>query len=183
MLARRAYQLVVISYGTNEAIDEWLDLNSYERAASRALQRLRTLIPAADCLLVGPPPSAAYGDGPPRFQERLLPLVQLQKKLAKRHGCAYFDTLAWTGGPAVFGDWLGDPEAVLAQLDERLDVVAARSLRQRPEPVSLYQADHVHLTVEGYRILGDLVADALLRAWAAHLRGAALDALRALLGR
>ncbi|MFH1530562.1 MAG: GDSL-type esterase/lipase family protein [Pseudomonadota bacterium] len=183
MLARRGYQLVVFSYGTNEAIDEWLDLRTYARAASGALQRIRALTPGADCLLVGPPPSSVIGAEPPRFQERLLPLVELQKELARRHGCAYFDTLAWTGGPAVFQDWLGDPAAVLTQLDERLDLSTARTLRRRSEPAILYQADGIHLTVEGYRLLGDLVADALLRTWAAHLRGAAADALRALLGR
>ncbi len=183
MLARRGYQLVVISYGTNEAIDEWLDLQTYERAAGRALQRLRALTPDADCLLVGPPPSGTDGSQPPLFQERLLPLVVLQKELARRHGCAYFDTLAWTGGPAVFQDWTDDPAGVLGQLDERLDLATARSLRQRHEPTALYQADLTHLTMEGYQLLGDLVADALLRAWAAHLRGAAMDALRSLLGR
>jgi len=183
MLARRRYQLVVVAYGSNEAVDEWLDLASYERTAGEALRRLRALTPEADCLLLGPPPSGVIGSHPPRFQERLLPLVVLQKKLARRHGCAYFDTLAWTGGPSVFPDWIGDPAAVLTQLDERFDLSTAQTLRQRPETTTLYQADLIHLTVEGYRLLGDLVADALLRAWVAHLRGAAADALRALLGR
>lgn len=183
MLIRRGYHLLVVSYGTNEAMDEWLALPTYARRAGEALRRLRALVPGADCLLVGPPPSAVLGAEPPRFQERLLPVVQIQKDLARRHGCAYFDTLAWTGGPAVFQDWIGDPAAVLAQLDERLDLSMARSLRGREPPTNLYQADRVHLTLEGYRLLGDLVADALLRAWAAHLRGAAVDALRALLGR
>ena len=183
MLARRRYQLLVFSYGTNEAIDEWLDLPTYERAAGKALQRLRTLTPDADCLLLGPPPSGTPGSEPPRLQERLVALVGIQKALARRHGCAYFDTLAWTGGPVVFPDWIEDPAAVLVQLDERLDLATARSLRRRPEPTGLYQPDRIHLTVEGYRLLGDLVADALLRAWAAYLRGAAMDALRTLLGR
>jgi len=183
MVIRRGYQLLVFSYGTNEAVDEWLDLASYERAAGRALDSVRALAPDADCLVVGPPPSGSVGAAPPRFQERLVPLVALYKDLARRNGCAYFDTLAWTGGPAVFPDWTGDPAAVLTQLDERFGLAAAGALRLRPEPAVLFQADLVHLTVEGYRLLGDLVADALLRAWAAYLRGAAADALRAWLGR
>ena len=183
MLARRAYHLVIVSYGTNEAIDEWLDLQTYERSAGQALQRLRALTPGADCLLVGPPPSGIPGAETPRFQERLVPLVRLQKALARRHGCAYFDTLAWTGGPSVFQDWVEAPGEVLVQLDQRLGLSTARSLRQRSEPAVLFQADAVHLTIEGYRLLGDLVADALLRAWSGHLRGAAMDALHKLLGR
>jgi lysophospholipase L1-like esterase len=183
MLIRRGYHLLVLSYGTNEAMDAWLALPAYARRAGETLQRLRALTPGADCLLVGPPPSAVPGAEPARFQERLLPLVQIQKDLARRHGCAYFDTLAWTGGPAAFEDWLGNPAAVLVQLDERLDVATARGLRERTGPTPLYQADHVHLTLEGYRILGDLVGDALLRAWADSLRGAAMAALRSLFGR
>lgn len=183
MLRARDYHLVVVSYGTNEAVDEWLDLASYRSAADAVLGRVRSLTPGADCLLVGPPPSGDPMAPAPRFQERLLPLIALQKELARGHACAYFDTLAWTGGPPIFVDWLGDPEAVLTQLDERFGLSTARRLRARPVPAALFLADRIHLTVEGYKVLGDLVADALLRTWSAHLRGAAAEALRGLLGR
>jgi lysophospholipase L1-like esterase len=183
MLRGRGYHLVILSYGTNEAADPWLDLDAYARAAAASLRWVRQATPDADCLLVGPPPSGAVDGDPDAFQTRLLPLVRLQKDLSRAHGCAYFDTLAWTGGPAVFRDWLQDPAAVLDRLDGRFGLPTARALQSGGTVPALYQADRVHLTGEGYRLLGELVGDVLLRAWAAHLRGAALGALRSLLGR
>ncbi|MBM4370407.1 MAG: hypothetical protein FJ098_02050 [Deltaproteobacteria bacterium] len=184
MLRARAPHLVILSYGTNEAADAWLDLDETRARATAALRWVRAATPAADCLLVGPPPSGdVAGEDPDTFQARLVPMVLLQKELARVHGCGYLDTLAWTGGPGAFTDWIRHPARVLSELDRRLGLTSAAALRSRPDPAALFQRDRVHLTPEGYRLLGELVGDALLRAWTSYLRGAVLSALRSLLGR
>jgi lysophospholipase L1-like esterase len=54
-LRHRAPDLVVLAYGTNEALDPKLDPSDYERALVKALARVARAVPDASCLLLGPP--------------------------------------------------------------------------------------------------------------------------------
>ena len=96
--------------------------------------------PQASCLLVGPT------DFPERIKkrgyqvrERNLQVNQAQRTVAAAAGCAFFDTLAAMGGPLSILEWA-----------KRTPPLAGR--------------DMVHLTREGYQVLGDAIADAILPA-------------------
>jgi len=54
-LRHRAPDLVVLAYGTNEALDPKLDPGDYESAWVRILARVARAVPDASCLLLGPP--------------------------------------------------------------------------------------------------------------------------------
>ena len=62
-------------------------------------------------------------------------IVELQRELAARHGCGFFDLVALQGGPGLMPRWV---EADLA-----LD-------------------DHVHFTDEGHRIIARILSRALM---------------------
>jgi lysophospholipase L1-like esterase len=169
MLADRSYDLLVLSYGSNEAEDDWLDLDDYARRGDDALERLRAALPRADCLLVGAPPSGRPGEGGPRFHERLLQIRAVQRELAAKHGCAWFDTLRWMGGPKAFADWMENPTAIVLALANGYDLATAHALLYRGGPTPLFAGDAVHLTPSGYDLVADLLYGAFMRSYYRHL--------------
>ncbi len=54
-LRHRAPALVVLAYGTNESMDATLDDEEFERRLVDVLGRVARAVPAASCLLLGPP--------------------------------------------------------------------------------------------------------------------------------
>jgi lysophospholipase L1-like esterase len=141
-LRRRAPDLVILAYGTNEALDKKLSLEDYEKALVELLGRVSRAVPSASCLLLGPPDLARQGAGhegwvtwPP-----LLDVIAVQKRVASAAGCAYYDQLQAMGGPGSMAAWASEPEP--------------RGRR-----------DHVHLTRTGYAQLGTVFATDLLRAY------------------
>ena len=53
-LKRRKPNLVVLAYGTNEAGDDDEPIESYAADLRKVVARVREVVPAASCLLVGP---------------------------------------------------------------------------------------------------------------------------------
>ncbi|MBN1771614.1 MAG: LysM peptidoglycan-binding domain-containing protein [Deltaproteobacteria bacterium] len=153
-LAQREPDLVVLLYGTNEAADDDLDLDRYAGRLAEALERVRNAAPEASCLVVGPPDLShrerrAWRGTP----ERLPELIERQRARAAEAGCAFLDLFAAMGGPGAMDRWVAaDPP------------LGAR--------------DRVHLTARGYRVLGEALAGALLRAYDAST-GAASPAAAA----
>ncbi|NMC71674.1 MAG: LysM peptidoglycan-binding domain-containing protein [Myxococcales bacterium] len=143
-LAHRDPDLVVLLYGTNEVEDEDLDLGRYAARLSEALARVRSAVPEASCLLVGPPDLShrerrRWQGTPARLPE----LIEVQRAAAAEAGCAFFDLFAAMGGRGAMDRWAtADPP------------LAAR--------------DRVHLTARGYRQIGEALAGALLRAYDAR---------------
>jgi lysophospholipase L1-like esterase len=138
-LKKRAADLIVLSYGTNEAGDEDLSLSDYESSLRLVLQRMKTLAPQASCLLLGPTDRPErLEDGSFLVRTQLEAVQALQRKLAKEHGCGFFDVVAAMGGPLSI--------IRLANADPPF---AAR--------------DYVHLTMRGYEALGDALYAALMR--------------------
>lgn len=98
VLGRLRPTLVVVSYGTNELFDGALDLDHYAADLDRAMHRLRSAAPSADCLLTGPPD----------FHRRGAPIeavTAIQRALAEAHGCAFWDARAAMGGPGSIQAW------------------------------------------------------------------------------
>src|SRR5258708_25050417 len=64
-LRRRAPDLVVLAYGTNEALESNLEMTDYERALVDLLGRIARAVPSASCLLLGPPDLARASKAEP----------------------------------------------------------------------------------------------------------------------
>ena len=138
-LRRRPPDLVVLSYGGNEALDRGLSLAAYEDDTSAAIARVRQLAPRASCLLVGP--LATF----PAHAPRMGAVSAIQRRLAQRHGCGFWDSAASSGGPGPLERWARFPGMVAS--------------------------DRLHLGREGYTRVGRSFAHALLRAVGAGERG------------
>lgn len=156
-LQHRAPDLVVLAYGTNEALDPKLDLADYERALVELLHRVARAAPAASCLLLGPPdlarptaivPTPAAGAVAPMPVARggwsswppLGDVIEAQRRVARAAGCAFYDQQQAMGGPGTMIGWASDPE---------------------PRG----QRDRVHFTQAGYASLATSFAMDFLRAY------------------
>jgi lysophospholipase L1-like esterase len=164
-LRRLDPQIVVLVFGTNEASKPNLDAARYERNYEKAIARIRTALPNAQIVLVGPPdgaerPPHCLGKGPadaachpaPPSDGALwtepadcewhtiahLDLVRdIERKIAERHGFAYWN---WaTINP---------------------NQCAAHQLVAASPP--LMTPDHVHFTPAGYVKGADLFLNALI---------------------
>ena len=130
-IERRNPALIVLAYGTNEAGRKDWTLESYRNMYSQLIQRLRMDAPTATILVVGP------ADRTQRVRkvgwqtmEKIDLIAEAQRQAALANGCAFWDTQAKMGGKGSMLTW-----------------VAA----------GMAQADHVHFTGPGYRMLGDAV--------------------------
>jgi lysophospholipase L1-like esterase len=164
-LRRLDPQIVVLVFGTNEASKPNLDAARYERSYEKAIARIKTALPNAQIVLVGPPdgaerPPHCLGKGPadaachpaPPSDGALytepadcdwhtiahLDLVRdIERKIAGRHGFVYWN---WaTINP---------------------NQCAAHQLVAASPP--LMTPDHVHFTPAGYVKGADLFLDALI---------------------
>jgi lysophospholipase L1-like esterase len=149
-LRHRAPDLVILAYGTNEALDGKLDRSTYERELVELLGRIARAVPNASCLLLGPPDLArpevreAHGGREPRQTwttwPPLLGIIEVQRQVARAAGCAFFDQMAAMGGPGSIAAWAdGSPP--------------------------LAQSDRVHMTMTGYTALGTAFANELFQAY------------------
>lgn len=137
-LARRAPDLVVLAYGTNEAGDDHQAIEEYERSLEQVVHRIRETVPNASCLLVGP------SDRPIETSDRqwvdrprTAQIIDAQWRVALANGCAFFDVVAFQGGSMATVNWSDmDPP------------YAGR--------------DHVHFTRRGYERMGEVLLGAML---------------------
>ncbi len=136
-VARRDPALVVLAYGTNEATDEDQPIEAYARDLDAVLERIAAAAPHASCVLMGPGDFPIVGDdGRVAPRPRLLQIVEVQREAAARHGCAFWDMLAYMGGPGSMATWVSASPPM------------ARS-------------DYIHLTRRGYAKIGMGFVDAL----------------------
>lgn len=105
-LRHRRPDLVVLSYGGNEALDPELPIDTYEERTRRAVQRIRALVPEASCLLVGP--LATFPEHAPRMRA----VTEAQRRLAPELGCAFWDASRTSGGHGTLGRWARHPGMV-----------------------------------------------------------------------
>ena len=138
-LARRAPDLVVLAYGTNEAGDDDVPPAAYEQRLRRVLARIQEVAPAASCLLVGPSDrpllledGVSYGPRP-----LLDAVIDVQRRVASDLGCGFFDVRAFMGGELSMVRWVSAVPPLGA-------------------------TDHVHFTMLGYQQLGETLHHALL---------------------
>ena len=134
-LAQHEPALIVIAYGTNEAVSPRWTVEGYRTAFTEVVQRFRHAAPTASILVVGPP------DCEMRVGQRRAPyphlteVIEVQRQVAYQHGCSFWDWRARMGGPGAVDEWVN---------------------------AGLSQPDRVHLTMAGYRMLGDLLISEMM---------------------
>jgi lysophospholipase L1-like esterase len=147
-LARRAPELVIVSYGTNEVTDTGEPIENYEANLRLVLTRLRKVVATQSCVLMGP------GDFPKEMGEawverpRLRQIIEVQRKVAPDFDCGFWDTYAFMGGEGAMQRWVN----------------------ARP---ALGSPDRIHFTARGYVRMGMAFGDALMRAYDEAHQGAA----------
>jgi lysophospholipase L1-like esterase len=149
-LHHRAPALVILAYGTNEALDPRLGDQEYERGLVELLGRVARAAPSASCLLLGPPDLArrASKEQPYAYFPRIGEIVAIQRKVATAAGCAFYDQLEAMGGPGSIIAWVNEPKDARAK------------------------SDFVHLTRFGYAQLATSLGTDILHAydeWRAEL--------------
>ena len=138
-LRRRAPDLVLLAYGTNETTDRNQPIADYAAELNQVLTRLRHALPDASCVLVGPGDFPREEEGSWSTRPRLLEIIREQRRLAPQFGCGFWDAYAFMGGEGSMAEWV----------------------RANPR---LGAPDHIHLTTRGYVRMGMVLGDALLRA-------------------
>jgi len=136
-IAHRTPDLFVLAYGTNEAGDRDVPIESYESEMRDVIGRLRATAPNASCLLIGPSDRPEkHQDGTYSPRERVPLIVEAQRRTAQELGCGFFDLVAFMGGPMSMVRWASASPPFGAP-------------------------DHVHYTRRGYEALGDALGAAL----------------------
>ena len=141
-LAHRDPDLVVLAYGTNESGDDDVPIEIYEARERQVIERVRSTVPRASCLLIGPSdyPVRDRRAGTATDRPRTAELIDVQKRMAEEYGCGFFDLVAFMGGPLSMMEWAAHEPAYGAR-------------------------DHLHFTRVGYERLGDVLVGAMLRGY------------------
>jgi lysophospholipase L1-like esterase len=141
-LRHAAPDLVVLAYGTNEAMEPGLADAEYERRIVDLLGRIARAVPATSCLLLGPPDMARQAKGLDEWRTwpRVRQLAAVQRRVADAAGCAFFDQQEAMGGPGSIVAWAVEPESRAGR-------------------------DRIHLTRNGYAYLGAAFAGDLTHAY------------------
>ena len=129
-IERRNPALIVLAYGTNEAGRKDWTLESYREMFSNLIARLRAAAPTAAILVIGPPDRIQKTRKGWQTMEKIDMIAEAQREAALANGCAFWNLHAKMGGKGSMLQW-----------------VAA----------GMAQADHVHFTGPGYRMLGDAI--------------------------
>ena len=144
-IAHRDPDLLVLSFGGNEAGNKWLNSTQYERELTQVVHVMRSGKPSMSCLLFGPLDQAERNDRGQVVTLSALPkVVAVQRRVAAREHCAFFDAFSGMGGEGSMAKWL----------------------KAKPH---LATSDLRHATPAGYDLLGVMYYKALLKAFAEHL--------------
>jgi lysophospholipase L1-like esterase len=142
-LAEREPRLLLFMLGGNEAKRlEWgrADMEQVEQSLHALLRRSRAAVPESGCLVVGPIDAVQGPEAPKPLAQRpyLDEVIATERRVALEEGCAFFNLFEAMGGSGS-----------LARLAKR----------------GLVHEDLVHPRGRGLDLLGQLLTDALLRAW------------------
>ncbi len=144
-LRARAPALVVLQYGTNESEDTGYPVDQYESTLEAVLRQVKAALPESSCLVVGAMDRAGHGVGGMETRPIIPKLVDSQRKVAFKVGCAFWDTYLSMGGPGAMGRWA----------------------KATPK---LGGGDLTHPTMTGATLLGDLLYAALMSGYADRTR-------------
>ncbi len=146
--AARAPALIILAYGTNEAVEAGLTEEAYASVLTERVRMMKRLAPKSGIMLLGAPDSArrasrnslaaggCHGWAP---LPGLAAVKAAQRRVARTERLGYWDWSEVTGGNTC-----------------ALDALTRGGQR-------LVQDDHVHLTAEGYRTSAERLFQHLLR--------------------
>jgi lysophospholipase L1-like esterase len=143
LMERRSPALIVLAYGTNEAMSKNFDPAVYRAAFRNAVRKIRRAAPVASILVVGPPDCyfrRGNGWAPYPF---LNDVIEIQQQVAAEERCAFWDWRERMGGPGSKKQWVAS---------------------------GLAQDDHVHFTVPGYHMIGKALFTDIFRLYDMFLR-------------
>lgn len=137
-LAHWRPQLLTFAYGVNEA-REGRGLDAFEEETRSGIKLLREAAPKASCLLIGPNDIGWGTDASsnPHTQK----VVDIEVRLARELGCAFWDQRKAMGGDGAIGKW---------------------------KKVGLVQEDMLHPSQTGAQLLGTWLHQALVDAYHAY---------------
>lgn len=134
-MAARDPALIVVAYGTNEALSRSWTVEEYTAEFREVLQRLRAAAPLASILVVGPPDCEMRSRGRRLPFPHLEEVIAVQRQVAREAGCAFWDWRSRMGGAGSVREWV---------------------------QAGLGQGDYVHLTATGYRLVGSMLFDEIM---------------------
>lgn len=146
-LKERPYDMVVLVYGTNESEGGNPRAAEYTKALSQVVDTLKDANPATSVLVVSAPARGERKDGNIRTRAVTGVLRDLQRRVARARGCAFFDLWAAMGGEGGAKKFFG----------------------ARPRLIS---GDLTHLTREGGAWVGSQLFSGLTRSINAESRPA-----------
>ncbi len=119
--------LVVLNYGTNESIYPSYVEKQYPDELRQVILRVRTALPKASILLMGPMDRGELIGGEIVTPPTLEKLVEVQKRVAAETGCAFFNTFSAMGGAGTMARWYhAQPRLVSADFMHPLPAGAAQ---------------------------------------------------------
>jgi lysophospholipase L1-like esterase len=124
-IGKRNPSLVIYAFGTNETMDLHQKIHLYEGEVREVIARLKRAAPGASCVLFSPFDFPQEDGQTWRTQSRLLQILEIQERVSKEEGCAYWDAFRFMGGEGSMDRWAH-------------------------EHPPLASADHIHLTPLGY---------------------------------
>ncbi len=127
-IEKRNPGLLVLAYGTNEASAPDWDMAGYKAMFRQVVERFRAMAPSASILIVGPPDRAQRVRRTWISVPKLDMVAEAQRAVAQETGCAFWDLRERMGGDGAMKRWVYAGYA---------------------------QGDFVHLTGQGYRLVGE----------------------------
>ena len=143
-LATRDPDLMVLMYGGNDVGDKRIPMSRYEKVFRELVQRFRATRPEAACLVMSPLDHGERHRGSVRTVPRLIPLIEVQQRIALEEGCAWYSVFDAMGGEGAMGRWF----------------------KASPR---LGWGDFAHATPAGAKVLGSYFFKALMHGFAQHL--------------
>ncbi len=106
-LRLRHPDLIVLHYGTNESQFARLSAKRYREDLQQTVGHLRAALPGVSCLLVGPMDRAEKDEDSGKLVTRpvVKRIVRVQREVAWRQGCAYWNTWRAMGGEGSMAKW------------------------------------------------------------------------------
>lgn len=140
----RRPQLLILSYGTNEAFDSKPDFDAYRLDLQTTIRQLRSAAPEAAILLIGAPNSAKKtGPGESAGCRYKLPMALRTVQTIQRETAVAEKLLYWDWAAAMGGD------------------CAIQRYAEANPPLA--RPDLVHFTEDGYARSGSALYDALMQ--------------------
>ena len=94
----RQYDLIILQYGLNVANAETLQYSWYRNRMVKIIQRLRTILPKTDILLLGVSDRSSLEEGVYATMPAIFTLMHEQRQIAQQTGISFWNTFQAMGG-------------------------------------------------------------------------------------